>query len=84
MSKPTWDRDSRDSFSLWNPDGDLLCSIERFCEQRPSAHGFALEVNDTARPMRWTIVRPGHSTRPLGIPGMSVRDAKALALSLLS
>jgi hypothetical protein len=84
MSKPTWDRDSRDSFSLWTPDGDFLCSIERCYEQRLSANGFALEANDTARPMRWTIARPGQSTRPLGSPGMSVREAKALALSLLS
>ena len=84
MSQPTWDRDSRDSFSLWTPDGDLLCSIERSYPQRICANGFAAEVNDTTRPMRWMIVQPGRATRTLGQPGMSVRDAKVLALSLLS
>ena len=75
----TWDRDTANDFSLWNADGDLVCSIFRSYDQRRSASGFAAEVNDTTKPMRWAILRPGQPTRSFGQPGMSVRAAKKLA-----
>jgi hypothetical protein len=78
----TWSRDTANDFTLWTAEGDWICEIVRSYDQRPCASGFAAEVNDTTKPMRWDIVRPGQPTRRLGTPGLSVRAAKKLAESI--
>lgn len=83
-TQPTWYRDSRDAFTLLDPEGEEICAIERAYEQRLSTSGYALEVDDRDKPMVWTIARPGKPMRRLGRPGMSVREAKALALALVT
>lgn len=84
LTNLTWDRDGANEYSLWTAEGDDLCSILREYDQRPCASGFSNEVNDTDSPMRWIIVRPGQPTRSLGTPGLTVRQAKKLAESIIA
>ena len=78
----TWDRENANEFTLWNGD-DLLCRIKRSYHQRLSSSLASYECNDTSKPMVWTIVRPGRRSRRLGALGMTAREAKAVAESLM-
>jgi hypothetical protein len=77
----SWTRDSANLFSLWTDDGRFLCIISRGYEQR-FAHGFGL-VDDTSKPATWTLVRPNKPSRRLGHPGMTVQEAKEMAIARL-
>lgn len=79
----TWDRETSNEFSLWDQDGDWIGTLERSYEQKTSAHGHSLYVNDTEKPMIWTLILAGHSTRIIGT-GFTVREAKKLALSIVA
>jgi len=82
-----WDRESANEFSLWTDDFKQLCSISRSYPQRRCSWGGSYECNDTTKPMIWNITykfNGRHRSRVFGsqIPGMTVREAKAMAIDL--
>ena len=76
-----WERDSANEFALCTADLDQICSISRSYPQRRCSWGGSYECNDTTKPMIWTI-NYGKRTRVFGLPGMTVREAKAMAIDL--
>tara|TARA_R100001460_G_scaffold27881_6_gene55925 strand:+ start:6424 stop:6726 length:303 start_codon:yes stop_codon:yes gene_type:complete len=81
-----WDRESANEFSLVTAEYETLCRISRSYPQRRCSWGGSYECNDTTKPMIWSINLggwlDGGRTRVFGTPGMTVREAKAMAIDL--
>ena len=83
-----WTTDTRDSWALRDASGVRLCLERTFPVRFTQGRGLALYTEDRTQPGEWTCYlygdRSANRNRSLGTPGMSVREAKKLALEHLA